>query len=359
MNALQAYVKDIPIIGKPVFGIKDRVQFYYQLASFIEGGIPLHGVLYKITESYQRKKTNKHMVVILKAIMRQMSQGESFSDGLSRWVPPSEVMLIQSGERSGDLAGALRNAASTTEAQRTMVQTLIGGLIYPVLLIVVLFFLIYFFSVMVVPILTTVSPPEQWPAAARPLYTMSQFVESYWQYCLIFVIALSFLVMRSLPALKGRVRVYLDMVPPYSFYKAFQSSVILIGISALMKSGVPLVEAIEALAKKSRGYTANHLYTMLARLRAGRTVADSMDTGFLSNSAELNIRIYSELSTIHEAMERIGRQAIDESVTIIKALSTILNLVVIVSIACYLGWAYYSFMTVMRAVSNLGMGGGF
>lgn len=338
--------------GKRAFKTPTRMEFYEQVSSFLDGGIPLGDVLEKLAENYRKASPNNALLVVLDDIISGMSDGQPMSEALSRWAPASETMLIRAGEAGGTPADAFRNAQMTTGAGKEMSSTLISGLSYPGVLMVVLMGLIYVFSVFAVPTLVSIKDPSQWPAIAKPLYGMSVFVENYWWVALAIIISLVVASTQSLPRYKGAARPFLDKIPPYSFYRAFQSSVTLISISSLMKAGIPLVDAVESLASQSRGYVAHHLKIMLVRLGAGRSTGDAFDTGFFSEHSIRNIRVYSELSTIHSSMERIGKTSVAGGVATIKALSGALSMLTIISIAMYVAWVYLSFFILMQQVGS-------
>lgn len=339
-------------LAKRAFSAKPRLDFYRQTASFLRGGIPLVDILTKLIENYRRANKRNPMIFVLSDLLTSLSVGQSFSDALSRWAPPGEVMLIRAGERGGSLVEAFQNAISTTEATQEMKSTLVKGLSYPILLLVVLAGLIYLFSTQIIPTLVEAQPPERWPEMGQALYVMSLFVEHYWWAVVTFVVGGAVGCARLVPNYIGQGRDKLDKIPPFSFYKAFQSSVLLISISALMRTGVPLVDAVDSLSGRTKGYVAHQLRIILIRLRAGRQTGEAFDTGFLSKNAALNIRIYSELSTLHESMDTIGREAVVDGVRQIKAAAAALNSMAICGIAIYVGWAYIAFFQITQSVGT-------
>ncbi len=339
-------------MAKRAFGAKPRLDFYRQTASFLRGGIPLADILRKLIENYRRANKSNPIIIVLSDLLNSMNTGQAFSDALARWAPPGEVMLVRAGERGGSLVEAFENAITTTEATQEMKSTLMKGLSYPILLLVVLAGLIYMFSTMIIPSLVEAQPPEKWPAMGQALYSMSHFVEHFWWTVVLAIAALSVICAKLMPTHVGRGREVLDKIPPFSFYKAFQSSVLLISISALMRTGVPLVDAVESLASRSKGYVMHQLRVILLRLRSGRQTGEAFDTGFLSRNAALNIRIYSELSTLHESMDTIGREAVADGVRQIKVAAAALNGLAICGIAIYVGWAYLAFFMITQSVGT-------
>lgn len=340
------------LFAKLQFGGKDRMFLYRKFISFLNQGIPLLDVLGEFYALYSRKNGDPRAVILLDIITR-MKRGESFSSALSYWAPSSEVMLIESGERSGNIVGALRQAVEVATAIREMRSAIIGGLTYPVILLLVLAAMMVGFSLGIVPKLADVMDPASWPQQAATLYTISQIVENYGLYIAGGIIGLFVVIFYSMPRWTSDVRKFVDGIPPWSVYRSFESSTFLVALGALMKTGTPLMDSITRLRSLASPYVSKHLTIMLAKLKSGQPNGVAMNTGFLEREMAADIEIYGKVSDFQEAMEVIGREAISSGVEKIKMSTKALGNVVLILVAFYTGWVYYAFFTL---TSSLGQG---
>lgn len=332
-------------------GTDMRMSLYRKIVSFLEEGIPLNEILEQLHVQYSKGKRGKDSRArLIGEWLAAMGSGKRFSEILSDWVPAGESMLIRAGERSGDLVSAFSNAIQTTEAIRRMKSTLIGKLSYPFVLLLMMLALIYLFSTQAVPQLVSVKDPSTWPDPAKRLYEMSMFVKDDWWQVFAAIGVFAVFASFSMPRMNGGLRKILDVIPPWSIYKTFQSSVFMISVASMMKSGTPIVNSISELRDMSSPYVGNHLTNMLNKLDAGRPIGKSLNGGFLDKETGVDVEIYGELSNLQKSMERIGRDSIENSIANISAASVLLNNLVLVGVTVYIGWVYYAFFLLTQSI---------
>lgn len=338
------------------FGTRTRLKLYRKLYSFIKDGISLYEVLKKLQGLYAKKKGDPRAVAIQEWLTR-MEQGRSFASALQGWAPSSEIMLIESGEQSGDLAGALLNTVEVTESVNLMKKTIKGGLAYPTALFAALMGMIYMFAVKVIPEISSIQDPALWPDVSQTLYHFSLAVQNYWWAFLLAFLCMVVAIVYSLPRLTGPVRHILDRVPPWSIYRTIQSSVFLVAVSALMKTGTPLMESIMRLRTLSAPYTRFHMSLIIRRMKAGFKDGLAMNTGhFLDTEVGNDIEIYGELTDFQVAMESLGRDVITRAVEQIKASTQVMANLVLLAMGVYIGWTYYAFMTLTSSIAQNAQG---
>ncbi|MGD1524394.1 type II secretion system F family protein [Vibrio harveyi] len=339
---------------KVQFGLATRLALYKKIAAFLEEGVPIHDILNALAGQYEKLKKGDIRAKVLRDLSLKIENGIKFSDALADWAPASEVMLIKAGETGGDMKSAFRNAIYTTEAASRMKGTIKSETSYPALLLIVLACLIYGFSTEAVPQLTSVLEPSNWPPMAKKLYDMSQFVEHKWFLVVAGFFGFLFVSIQSLPIFTGKIRSrLLDHVPPWSIYKTFQSSVFLISVSAMMKTGTPIYESIAALHKMSPKYVQKELDKILEALSGGESVGKSLNQGFLEKETGIDVEIYGDLSNIQESLERIGAEAIETGIDRIKASAVLMKNLVLFGVASYVGWVYYAFFTLTQSIGQL------
>lgn len=341
-------------LTKMQFGADARRTMYQSFLDYLNQGVPINDIVTNLAASIRKAKARRFMyqVAILDDVALQMSTGVDFSDAISRWVPINEAMSIRAGMESGDPASGMQNTLDAVGAANTMKSTIFGKLTYPVVLIIALIGLILFFSHSIIPRIAEVSDPSGWPDNSKSMYSTAMFVKDQGLYVFGGLIALIVMVNVSLPRLTGRLRSILDAFPPYSFYKAFHSANLLISLSALMRSGIPFVDAMVQLQKYSSPYLSDHLGTMISNITDGRSLSESMDTGLLSQEMMVSVHMMSSNANFQEAVNEIGRQAVLKGIEKITLIAGALNGISMLGVAGYVGWVYYCFNSVANSMGQ-------
>jgi type II secretory pathway component PulF len=336
-------------------GTTERLNLYNKIASFMEEGVDLQNIFEQLYIQYIKNNKKDPRAAMLNEWNESISAGRSLSVTMSEWVPPSEIMVIRAGEKSGNLANAFRNAVIITESSKKMIGALTSEMGYPVFLLIMLFGLIYMFSVSIVPKLVAVADPETWPDVSYALYEMANFVQNKWWIVIIGIIGTGYFISWSFTRLTGKGRYYLDKIPPWSIYRTFQSSAFLVSVSAMLKTGIPIFDAINDMKMMSKPYVRKHLEMMILKLNVGNSIGVSMNSGFLDIETGMDVEIYAELRGLDASMEKIGLNAIDNSIKTIETAAAIIKNALLVIVAAYIGWTYYAFNTLTQSIGdNLG-----
>lgn len=341
------------ILMKMQFTTTVRKSFYQSLADYLEQGIPINDIIKLLADSIRlaNAKSQMFQAKILDNIRDEMSAGVDFADAVAVWIPMNEAMSIQAGFKSGDPGSGMRNTLEALESASAMKSTIISKLSYPGVLLLALVGLIFFFSIAIIPKIVTVMDPAKWPDSAKPLYTVSQFVQNEWYIVVAVIVSAIFATSWSMPKVVGSLRGFLDIFPPFSFYKAFHGANLLISLASLMKSGIPLVDSLHEMKKLSTPYIRWHLNKMIGNMEEGASLGEALDTGLLSPEMMVNVHMMSRNANFQTAIYAIGRQAVVRSVETISTISGLLNGVALLGVTGYVGWVYFSFFTISNSMA--------
>lgn len=336
------------------FNARVRKGMYQSFADYLSQGIPINDIVTLLSASIIKAKAKSQMfqVIILDDISQQMSTGVDFADALAKWAPLTEVMSVRAGLKSGDPVTGMRNTIDALESSSSMMSTIFSKLSYPGILLLALCGLIFFFSVAILPKIASVMDPADWPPPAKTLNNMSTFVREDWYIVVMVMVGLAVFVNWSLPRVTGPLRKVLDAIPPYSFYKAFHGANILISLAALMRSGIPFVNALEELGKQANPYLREHLDRMVFNMMDGRDKGEALDTGLFSSEMMVSIHMMSHNADFQAAIFEIGKAAVARSIDKISSISGLLNGVALLGVTGYVGWVYYALFTVSNAMSQ-------
>lgn len=329
-----------------------RLRLYEKIGSFMRQGTPLNDVLSLLSRQYEKHFPGDVRAKVMREWSASMAAGISFADTLAEWAPLSEVMLIKAGEKGGSLADAFENAVQATTAQRAMISTLRSKMTYPAVLLMVLFAMVYMFSTQVIPKLAEMMPPEDWPPMAYKLYGLSNFVQHQWLSVIIGIAAVFFGVNFTLPRVLGAPRRLMERIPPWSVYRSFQSSMFLIAISAMMKTGRPLSDSVDDIASLANPYVLEHLAKMQVQFKSGAPNGTAMNSGFFDKETGIELEIYGDTSEFSSAMDMIGRTAVENSIAAISTASSVANNISLFFVTTYVGWAFMSINQLSVAIAE-------
>jgi general secretion pathway protein F len=115
-------------------GAADRIALVQELATLLGAGVSLGEALPSLAETYAAQSVGP----ALAGVERAVRAGQTLSSALAAsplGLPAYVLALTEAGEASGELAGALRDAAAQMDHERRTTQELKSALIYPSVLV--------------------------------------------------------------------------------------------------------------------------------------------------------------------------------------------------------------------------------
>lgn len=346
--------KSTDLFYKLLFTTSVRFKMFTKIKSFLEQGVDILTVLKSLRDAYAKLK--KPMDVRVYALNSWITSIErdamKFHEALDGWATPSELMLIKSGEQGGLIVEAMENAISTTEAAQTAMSTIKSKLAYPVILFLILFGMAYMFATQIVPEFEKLSDPMTWPADAQSLYAISNTVREDYLSIIFGIIASFFGIGWAMKNITGVPRQYLDKLPIFGMYRSFQSSLFLVSLASMMKSGVDLEYSLQQIKKRSPKYTKDQLGKVAARLDKGYESGEAFNIPFFDEESRIDIGIYAKSKNIGDSIEVIGKESIKNGVEKISAAADVINYLMMFTIVGYIGWSYMGFYGLVQAISQ-------
>jgi len=339
---------------KAIFTTNVKFKMFMKIKSFLEQGVPILEVLESLRDAY--KKLNKNFDVRVYALEQWIHamniEAKPLNEALTGWATPSEIMLIKSGEDGGRIIEAMENAISTTSAAKLAMSTVRSKLSYPIILFAILFAMAYMFATKIVPEFEKLSDPSTWPSNAQTLYVISRTVREDWGSIIIGVVGLIFLSVWMMKNITGPIRSQLDKIPMFSMYRSFQSSLFLVSLASMMKSGVDLEYSLQQIRRRSPKYIKYELGRVAKRLDGGMSAGEAFNTKFFDEESRIDIGIYSKAKNIGDSIEVIGKEAIKNGVEKISMVADIIKFAFMFAIVFYIGFSYFGFYTLVQSISE-------
>ncbi len=240
---------------KNLFRIKQETFIFFnrQLATLIGVGLPLLSAL----DTLFNQTKDPQLKSVIDLVRRDVEGGSSFSESLSKYPKVfSElyVSMIRSAETAGTLPDVLNQIATLEEYRYEVTSKIKAAARYPLLIVIAMAIAIIIISIFVLPRFTHVFSTfgAQLPLPTRILIKFNYLTKHYWYGILIIIAGLIVSFRAFVNTKKGRLK--------WDRFKLkcpiFGSLTLMMSISrfcrilsAMIKSGVPILEALQVVSK--------------------------------------------------------------------------------------------------------------
>ena len=238
---------------KPIKG-QDIAVFSRQLATMMSAGVPLVQSL----EIVGRGHANPSMGEMVLGIKSNIEGGATLAESLAKYPRQFDdlfVNLVDAGERSGALEALLDKIATYKEKTESLKKKVKKALTYPAAVIVVAFIVTGILLYFVVPQFASLFQGfgADLPAFTKMVVALSDFIQEDWWMILLGGLG-SFFGLREAHVRSPKVRRFTDRLMlrlPVVGDILYKSAVARFArtLSTMFAAGVPLVEAMESVAK--------------------------------------------------------------------------------------------------------------
>jgi type IV pilus assembly protein PilC len=315
----------------------DKMTFFQQLGSLQTAGIPLLDALRIAAEQCQSDR----LTSILRYVNNRVASGSSLEQALAEQRGVFEdhwVALIGTGEATGKMSQVLEDLNSQIREAQAARNKVVGALVYPAVLMVVACLVVVIMLWFVVPTFGDMFTEmnAELPGLTKAVLAISDTVGQYGLYTLISLAVLVFLVRRYLQTDAGKRRLttillalplFGELTVQSAMYR-FSSN-----LALLLKSGVPIMDALSALAGIFRSNPPYHDAMRLAQSRvgAGRPLADSLVESNLFTAMMTNtVRVGEESAQLANVMSQIAPYYREKSASRMSTVSKLLEPCIIV-----------------------------
>lgn len=344
--------------AKVMFSEKDRMALYRKLAALNSNGVPIKDALVNLYKRVSRNGAKKSdpKAIVLSEWIAGIANGKSAARSMGDWIPSSERMIIEAGERGGALPDSLASVEKVASGAQEMRKAVLGGLFQPVMLFIAAIGVIALFGVKVIPMFSTVSSPETWSTLAYSLYVASEVVKSIWFYVILgSIIGFAFFIIMTLPYFKGKNRYYFDKIPPWSIYRLWIGSGFILSLSSMVKAGIPIKQALTDLKKQASPYLAVRIEAGIRGLREGSNLGEAFAKsgyGFPDEEIIDDLIVYSSQGDLDAALEKIGNEWLKEGVKVVQLQSAIMNTVAKTLMSLIVVWITMGTFDLQQSISD-------
>jgi len=346
MNPQTVREKSKPLFGAAGSKVKPRdvAIFSRQIATMMASGVPMVQS-FDIIADGQKNVRFKNMLVDVK---QNIEGGAALHEALGKYPVEFDELyrnLVHAGESAGVLDTVLDTVATYKERMEGIKSKIKKALFYPVMVLVVAMLVSMILLLFVVPVFqqTFKDAGAELPAPTQIVISASQFMQSYW-YVVIGVIVGSIVALVMAKNRSTAVAHFLDRVMlklPVIGNILRQSAIARFArtLGVTFRAGVPLVEAMEAVA----GATGSIVYGDAVRqmrddVAVGHQLQLAMrQTGLFPNMVVQMTAIGEESGALDNMLFKVAEFYEEEVNNAVDTLSTLLEPLIMVILGVLVG----------------------
>ncbi len=338
-----------------------RLKMYRKIASLMSNRFSLMNALDMLhaTVTNDGKNPSEPMAIAIASWANALQNGQPFSEALRGWAPDRERLMLSVGDVS-DLESALLNLIKVTEGTTKMIRPIVGAISYPAFLLMMVTLIIYGIGAYMVPPMIEAAPNVHWTGIAKNLADLSDWIRVYWPIAFSIVPVTGIIIYATIGVWTGTIRAVFDKFPPWSLYKVFVGITWLLAMSALIKGGTPVANALRALRRDSTRYLRERIDKTLVFINNGDNLGQALaKTGMDFPDPEIigDLKIYSEMDNFEEALDKLANEWLENSAYTIEQKAGILNMIALLLVSGVIAWAVMgTFVMQDQITSAMGIG---
>lgn len=334
------------LFGKRKKAIKgqDIAVFSRQLATMMAAGVPLVQAL----EIAGRGHANPAMGEMILAIKANIEGGAALAESLAKYPRHFDdlfVNLVDAGEKSGALETLLDKIATYKEKTESLKKKVKKALTYPTAVIVVAFIVTGILLYFVIPQFKAlfVGFGADLPAFTKMVIRLSEFVQSDW-WMIVGALVIGFFAFREAHVRSAAFRRLIDRLLlkiPVVGQILYKSAVARYArtLSTMFAAGVPLVEAMEPVAKASGNIVFQEaIMTMRDQIAGGTQLQLAMQqTGLFPPMAVQMVAIGEESGALDHMCAKVAEFYEQEVDVMVDNLTALLEPMIMVILGVLVG----------------------
>jgi type IV pilus assembly protein PilC len=339
---------ELPFLNRIKLG--DLAILTRQLATMVSSGMTILRALYVLEAQTENKKLAEELVDVRKDV----EAGLPLSDALERHPKTFNslfVAMTRAGETGGVLEESLIRIADQLEKEESLRRQVKSAMAYPIVIFVFATAVMLGMVAFIVPVFAGVFKElgnAKLPAMTQFVMGISKVVTGYW-YLLIFGTvgaAFGFSKWKKTPKGRSLWQRFLLRVP-FKIGDIFQKVALARWsrtFSALMGAGVPLLQAIDITSQTAGNIVVEEaMANVTTSVKAGGTIAQPlMESPVFPSMVGHMVKVGEETGALTTMLSKIGDFYEDQVQASVKALTSILEPVMIVFVGGIVGFIVIS-----------------
>lgn len=327
-----------------------------QFSTLISAGLPLEASLSALSEQTEDARLGQ----VLAEVRERVSEGSSLANALGEHknvFSDLYINIVRAGEASGTLDIVLLRLADFLETQAALTARVRGALIYPMFMFIIGGGVLFFTMTYVIPRIAKIFEESQssLPLMTLILIKLSDFLNNYILFILLFIVALIFAAYRFNKTERGQMFFDRLMLKMPVFGKL--TSMVVISrftrtLGTLLSSGIPLLDALEigeaVMGNKVYGKT---LQEVRVNVREGASLAQPLrESGVFPPLVTRMIAVGEQTGEMEAMLSKVADIYDQQVETMVSTLTSLLEPVMIVLIGAIMAFIVFA---VLLPIFNL------
>ncbi len=339
--------KDIELPWANKIKLGDLSIMTRQLATMVSSGMTILRSLYVL----EAQTENKRLAAELVAVRKDVEAGLPLSDALERHpktFSPLYVAMVRAGETGGVLEESLLRISDQLEKEESLRRQVKSAMAYPIVILtfamVVMLGMVAFIVPVFAGVFEEIGGDAEMPAMTKFVMGISKIVTGQWYFLIAGTVAIVIAFARFKKTDRGRALLQRFLLRiPFKIGDIFHKVALARWsrtFSALMGAGVPLLQAID-ITKQTAGniVVEEAMDNVTASVKAGGTIAQPLiDSPVFPSMVGHMVKVGEETGALTTMLSKIGDFYEDQVSASVKALTSILEPVMIVFVGGIVGF---------------------
>ncbi len=324
--------------------LAEKINFVENLSVMLKAGISIsRGLQILVKQSKNQKLKN-----ILEDVYNQVQQGKGLSDALSKYPGVfSNIFfsMIKVGEATGNLDKSLEYLSIQLQREASLKSKVKGAMIYPSVIVGAMVIIGVLMSIFVLPQLTSVFKEftGDLPPTTKVVMAISDFMSNHSVLAIGSMIAFVAAIVSIYRTHEGKR--FFDVVSLHflainGIIKKINLARFARILSSLLKSGIPIVQALDVAGDSLDSIPYKELIAQTALdVKVGKSLTDSLsknETLFPVLVVQM-IQVGEESGTVQEILEQLAGHYEEEVDTLLSNLSSIIEPLLLLTIGGVVG----------------------
>lgn len=315
---------------KPKVTGKDVVVFTRQLATMIDAGLPLVQCL----EILSKQQENSTFKKTLATIQADVEAGTTFADSMRKHPKVFDSLysnMIEAGETGGILDTILNRLAVFMEKAMALKKKVKGAMTYPAICLAISILILIVILVFVIPVFEEMFAQMNnatLPVPTQIVVALSNAFKNNFLWILLPVIAFVYLFRKIYHTEKGRLRIdqaLLHMPVVGMLIRKVAVAKFTRTLSTMLQSGVPILEALQVVAKTAGNKIIERaVFRVADSIAEGRPIAEPLEeSGVFPNMVVQMINVGESVGALDAMLEKIADfydEEVDQAVANLTAM---------------------------------------
>ncbi len=344
--------------------LQDLAVMSRQLSTMVNSGMTILRALYTL----EAQTENKLLAATIVEVRKDVEAGLSFSDALERHPKvfnPLYVSMTRAGEAGGLLESSLLRVADQLESEASLRRQIKSAMVYPAVVMSVATCVLIALVTFVIPVFVNVfkqfpnpNGSDSLPAITQISVDVSAIFTKWYFVAIPVVIVLVVIFLRWKSSRRGRkqwnrfcLRIPMkigDIVQKVAVARWSRT------LSALSGAGVPLLQALEVTGKTAGNVVVDEaMKSVIENVKQGGTLAEPLKKEPIFPGMVVQmVAVGEETGALDQMLARIADFYEDQVEAAVKALTSILEPIMIVFIGGMVGFVVISMYMPMFQVYN-------